>query len=255
MAPYITQYVKDYYRQDRSQNETLKNFLKTLFIWIDENPDKAKKLFPDICENKHWLYDDREIAINMKKAEAYDSLLEKYNISSPEKLERILMQTNNENSTEVGKDTLTEDLLIQLGIYSEEKLNNALSNTFFADNFTHESEHIDFKFEFVTQILERSKDRILKYLRTKKEYDLNSMIEIDKTIFLIKKNGEEIFLLARPSDYEQVILYYDSEKDVLDYEKDWELWVENGVDQPQKITFGKILKLTGINKIPLRKVR
>ncbi|MDU4959074.1 MAG: hypothetical protein E6X17_00210 [Sporomusaceae bacterium] len=255
LAPYITQYVKDYYRQDRSQNETLKNFLKTLFIWIDENPDKAKKLFPDICENKHWLYDDREIAINMKKAEAYDSLLEKYNISSPEKLERILMQTNNENSTEVGKDTLTEDLLIQLGIYSEEKLNNALSNTFFADNFTHESEHIDFKFEFVTQILERSKDRILKYLRTKKEYDLNSMIEIDKTIFLIKKNGEEIFLLARPSDYEQVILYYDSEKDVLDYEKDWELWVENGVDQPQKITFGKILKLTGINKIPLRKVR
>jgi len=255
LAPSITQYVKDHHRQDRSQNELLKNFLKTLFIWIDENPDKAKKLFPEICENKHWLYDDREIAINMKKAEAYDNLLEKYNISSPDKLERILMQTNNENGSEAGKETLTEDLLIQLGIYSEEKLNNALGNTFFADNFTHESEHVDFKFEFVSLILERSKTRILEYLRTKKEYDLNGIIDIDKTIFLIKKNGEEIFLLARPSDYDQVILYYDSEKDVLDYEKDWELWVENGVDQPQKITFGKMLKLTGINKIPLRKVR
>lgn len=255
LAPFITQYVKDHHRQDRSQNESLKNFLKTLFIWIDENPEKAKKLFHEICENKHWLYDDKEIAINMKKAEAYDNLLEKYNISSPDKLERILMQTNNENSSEVGKEALNEDLLIQLGIYSEEKLNNALGNTLFADNFTHESEHVDFKFEFVSQILERSKTRIIEYLRTKKEYDLNGMIEIDKTIFLIKKNGEEIFLLARPSDYDQVILYYDSEKDVLDYEKDWELWVENGVEQPQKITFGKMLKLTGINKIPLRKVR
>ena len=84
---------------------------------------------------------------------------------------------------------------------------------------------------------------------------MNGKIDIDKTIFIIKKNGEELFLLTRPSDYDQVILYYDSEKDVLDYEKDWELWVENGVDQPQKITFGKMLKLTGINKIPLRKVR
>lgn len=255
LAPYITQYVKAYHRQDRSQNESLKNFLKTLFIWIDENPEKAQKLFPEIYENKHWLYDDKEIAINMKKAEAYDNLLEKYNISSPDKLEHILMQTDNEKGSVAGKEELTEDLLIQLGIYSEEKLNDALGNGFFADNFIHRSEQIDFKFEFVTQILERSKTKVLEYLGTKKEYDLNGIIEVDKTIFLIKKNGEEIFLLARPSDYEQVILYYDSEKDVLDYEKDWELWVENGVDQPQKITFGKMLKLTGINKIPLKKVR
>lgn len=255
LAPFITQYVKDHHRQDRNQNESLKNFLKVLFIWIDENLEKARGLFPEICENKHWLYDDKEIAINMKKAEAYDNLLEKYNISSPDKLERILLQTNNASNSEVAKETLTQELLIQLGIFSEEKLNNALGNTFFADNFTHESEHNDYKFEFVSQILERSKTRILEHLRTKKEYDLNGIIDIDKTIFLIKKNGEEIFLLARPSDYDQVILYYDSEKDVLDYEKDWELWVENGVDQPQKITFGKMLKLTGINKIPLRKVR
>ncbi len=255
LVPYITQYAKDHYRQDRTQNDSLKNFFKTLFIWINEYPEKAQKLFPEICDNKYWLYDDKEIAINMKKAEAYDILLKKYNISSPDKLERILMQSNDEKSIETAKEALTEDLLIQIGIYSEEKLNNALGNAFFAENFTHESEHVDFKYEYVTQILERSKANILKYLQTKKEYDLNDIIEIDKTIFLIKKNGEELFVLARPSDYEQVILYYDSEKDVLDYDKDWELWVENGVDQPQKITFGKMLKLTGINKIPLRKVR
>ena len=41
---------------------------------------------------------------------------------------------------------------------------------------------------------------------------------------------------------------------MLDYNKDWELWVEDGKKEPEKLTFGKILKLTGINKIPLKKV-
>lgn len=41
----------------------------------------------------------------------------------------------------------------------------------------------------------------------------------------------------------------------MDYEKDWELWVDNGTTTPQKISFGKILKLTGINQIPLKKIR
>ncbi|MCB2356417.1 sacsin N-terminal ATP-binding-like domain-containing protein [Clostridium estertheticum] len=255
LAPYITQYVKENHNQDISRNERFRNFLKKLLIWIDGNPEKAEKIFPEICENKHWLYDDKEIVINMKKAEEYDNLLEKYNISSPDKLEQILMQTHNGNNIGDGKEELTEEILIQSGICSEEELENALESAVFADNFTHESEHIDFKFDYVTQILERSKNNILKYLETQNGYDLNDIIELDKTIFLIKKNSEEIFLIARPSDYNQVILYYDSEKDILDYEKDWELWVENGVDQPQKITFGKILKLTGINKIPLRKVR
>lgn len=254
LAPCITKYVKENYRQDNSQNESVRNFIKTLFIWIDENTEKAKMIFPEIFENKHWLYDDKEIATNMKKAELYDNLLNKYEISSPDKLEQILIQTHN-NFLEYEKEHITDDLLIQSGICSEEDLKNALGNTIFADYFIHKSDHIDFKFDYVNQILERSKNNILKYLKKQKEYDLNGIIELDKTIFLIKKNDVEIFLLIRPSDYGQVILYYDSEKDILDYEKDWELWVENGIDQPQKITFGKMLKLTGINKISLRKVR
>lgn len=255
LAPYITKYVKENHRQDISQNESVRNFLKILFIWINENLEKAKKIFPEILENKHWLYDDKEIATNMKKAEVYDNLLEKYEISSPDILEQILKQTHNKNFLEYEKEELTEDLLIQSGICSEVELKNALGNAKFADYFIHKSDHTNLKFDYITQILERSKNNILKYLKTQKGYDLNSIVELDKTIFLIKKNNEYIFILVRPSDYEQVILYYDSEKDILDYEKDWELWVENGIDQPQKITFGKMLKLTGINKIPLRKVR
>jgi hypothetical protein len=47
-----------------------------------------------------------------------------------------------------------------------------------------------------------------------------------------------------------VIVYYSSEKDTLDYENA-ELWIDNGVDKPRHLTLGKILKTTGINRIPV----
>ena len=36
--------------------------------------------------------------------------------------------------------------------------------------------------------------------------------------------------------------------------KDFELWVDNGRTNPEKLTFGRILKLTGVNRIPLRRI-
>ena len=34
-----------------------------------------------------------------------------------------------------------------------------------------------------------------------------------------------------------------------------ELWIEDGKNKPEKITFGRIIKLTGINRIPLKRLR
>ena len=111
------------------------------------------------------------------------------------------------------------------------------------------------EFEYVKNILERAKNTIFDYLATLEEYDVSEPVEVTNTIFIIKKYGKEMVLITRPSDYGQVILYYGAEKDTLDFEKDYELWVEDGIEKPQQITFGKMLKLTGINRIPLRKVR
>ena len=49
-------------------------------------------------------------------------------------------------------------------------------------------------------------------------------------------------------------MYYDAEFETLDYTKDFELWVDNGRTNPEKLTFGRILKLTGVNRIPLRRI-
>lgn len=255
LAGPILTFVKKNESNRMNQSDEIKTIFKKIFIWMEDNLELAPIILPDLFENKHWLYDDKEIASNMKKAQKYGEILEKYGIEDTATLEKILQGKKSNDLNMTPQETITEDILIQSGIYTGEALKTAMSNSFFSDNFVHISESDKLKFDFVNKILERSKERVLNHLSNKKEYDLTSMIEIDKTIFLVEKNNDEIYIITRPSDYGQVILYYDSEKDILDYEKDWELWVEDGYNQPQKITFGKMLKMTGINRIPLHKVR
>jgi hypothetical protein len=56
-------------------------------------------------------------------------------------------------------------------------------------------------------------------------------------------------IVVRPAYDGTVIIYYQSEQDVLDYE-DHELWVETGADV-RRITFGHILKTTEIRRFPI----
>ncbi len=185
LAEPIVRFVKNNIGNRMNQGQELKSIFKRIFIWIDENAALAKKIFPEICENKHWLYDDKEIASNMKKAEAYDALMEKYNIADPTSLEKLLQEKQSSDFTIDSKEDITEDLLIQSGIYSDESLKAAMTSTFFSDSFVHLSERDAIKFDFVQEILERSKNNVLNYLKGKKEYDLGSILEIDKTIHLV----------------------------------------------------------------------
>ena len=253
----VTEYIKQNQGLSKNQNETVRYNFNRLFCWINDNPDKAKIFFKEIIDNKHWLIDDEEIAQNMKKAEKYDSLLEKYKIKNERDLENILKiySQENEEITDDEEVEISEELMIQYGISSIEEFVNAQQFKIFKENFVHVSENDKDKFEYVKNILERAKNTIFNYLATLEEYDVSEPIEVTNTIFIIKKYGKEMVLITRPSDYGQVILYYGAEKDTLDFEKDYELWVEDGIEKPQQITFGKMLKLTGINRIPLRKVR
>lgn len=214
-----------------------------------ERDGVINKVFELLYSNLHWFYNDEDIAANMQKVEAYDSVLSKYGVDDIEQLECILSKSKTDSMPKV---EITPELLAQWGITSEEELNKALQNNVLGENFVYTPTKDKDKFIYVQSILQRSKDNILRYLGSLDEYDVSAPIEIAKTVFLIRKNDEEIYVIPRPSDYNQVVIYYNSELDVLDYEKDCELWVENGMDVPIKLTFGKILKLTGVNKIPLR---
>ena len=253
----IIEYVKDNQGKMKNQNDTVREYFNNLFLWINDNLDKARLYFKEILENKHWLYDDEEIAENMKKAEIYDDLMKKYNIEDVGDLETALQSFSKISTNELEDEEIeiSEEFLIQYGIASEEDFQEAKKLNVFKENFVHISESDVDKFVHVSKILERAKKTIFSFLGTLDEYDVTEPLEISKTIFIIKKHKKEIVLITRPSDSDQVILYYGAEKDILDFEKDYELWVEDGKSKPQQITFGKMLKLTGINRIPLRKVR
>lgn len=251
----IERFAKDNYRKDRQDNSTLKTFYSKLFLWMKDNEEKGKTLFPELSENIHWLYDDNEIANNMHKAQAVDKIMDQLGINNLEELKSMVSSLPRlSDSTSSSKEEITEKMLIQSGIGSLDALNDAFSNELFASEFRRDSTHTVSRFEYVQKILKRAKENIINYLSLCPEYDLSNITPIAETIFIIKKNDVEIYLIARPSDGGEVRFYYDTEKDMLDYSKDWELWVEDGENTPEKITFGKIIKLTGINRIPLRRL-
>ena len=257
LAPSIERFAKRIHRSEGVSSQSNREFCRKLFIWIQDNHIESQKMFAELIENIHWLYDDEEIASNMRKAAGLETLMADLGIDSFDELEKIvkngIVRDGEMSATE--KCEISDDVLIQWGIDSEEALEKAFSNRVFANGFCRESSHDIERFEYVQRILKRAKDNIISYLSTIAEYDLSDITAVAETTFLIKKNGQEIYLITRPSDGGEIRLFYDTEKDLLDYSKDWELWVEDGKNKPEKITFGRIIKLTGINRIPLKRLR
>ena len=250
----ITQYVTN--NRTSKDDEVRRNF-KKLLIWMTDYEKKSKEVFPELYKKKYYLYDDDEIATNIKQAETFNNIMDKFDISSPEKLEEIIRRNTSVHiESRDEKIEITDKILLQYGIDSEMALARAFQDSDFASKYIRTSKHSVESYEYVKEILKRSKERIISYLKEREEYDLSEVRPMcdkdDNTIFIIKKNKKEIYLLARPSDGGEIRIYYNTEKDLLDYSMDWELWVEDEKSDPQKITFGKIIKLTGLNRIPLR---
>ena len=252
----ITKHVKENKNSIGQNKSEEKEVFQKIYLWLRENLDNeaVKKCFKDLLANLHWFYNDNDIAENMSKVEEYNDILKKYGVSGMQELEKILSRSDIESNSREAVE-ISKELLAQWGIATEDDLSRALANNILGADFIHNSK-TDFEmFSYVKEILARSQKNIIEYLSKQPEYDVSDYIEISKTIFIVKKHNTQIYVIARPSDYGQIILYYESELDVLDYEKDCELWVEDGESNPQKITFGKILKLTGVNRILLRSIR
>jgi len=149
------------------------------------------------------------------------------------------------------KIEITQEILASLGVKSAEELEDILKDKDNASKFTHTSTPNVEMFLFAEQLIKRAKQRILDHIQTLADYDCEEMDEVSTTVIRgIKKEGVELSIVVRPSDYGKVIIYHGAEKDILDYEYA-ELWIDNGIDIPKHLTLGRILKNTGINKIPV----
>jgi hypothetical protein len=274
-----------------SITEKLKgNFAKTedsikaislLSEWFENNRDKGKELFSELYRRRAELFmntiDDKEslykvmrsktnlsklsevaetlannpeLLESIQDAASLKSILSEFNINTIADL-RAILQIQGLNNGNL-KIEINQDALIGLGVTTLEELEEKLKDKDLAALFSHTSTPNAAMFLFVQKLIGRAKENVIKHLRSLPQYDLTEMEEVAKTIIGgIRKDGLEIHVVIRPSDNGEVIVYYNSEKDTLDF-ANAELWVENGVDVPKLLTLGKILKNTGINKIPVK---
>ena len=246
----ITSYVRKHMNNITAEGDDKEAFNQT-YKWLRERKDmpSIQEHFSELLEHLYWFYNDDEISESIAKASELDNILSKYGFSDISQLEKILIHKTSEHSSALS----VEEVLARYGVSTQKELQRLIDSHVIGEDFLHTSEASLVKFEYVQKIIQRAITNIKAYL-VKIGYDLNNSAEIHKTIFTASINGREIYVIARPSDYDEVILYYDAEFETLDYTKDFELWVDNGITDPEKLTFGRILKLTGVNRIPLRRI-
>lgn len=135
-----------------------------------------------------------------------------------------------------------------------EKTEMDLINDRYSKGNIHESDPDYDKYIYIERLVQRSVKNVISHLQNLAEYDCSGQFKIANSIIGgIKKDGVDITIVARPSDNEKVILFYDSEFDVLNYANS-ELWYEDGNSIPKKMTLGQVLIKSKINKISVPKI-
>lgn len=280
IAVKITEMVNDKLKDISKINEDFVEAINLLSEWFEYNQELGKDLFAELyrrkaelfmntIEDKDSLYkvmrsktdlaklsmvaqaidDNPQLLYSIEKTEELSNLLREFNVTDISELKRMLLLGQGiitDNSIEI-----TQDILVSLGVASLEELELALKDKDLAKMYNHTSYPNVDMFIYVQKLITRTKNNIIKHLHTLPEYDCSELEELANTVIGgIKKNGLSIHIVLRPSDNGEVIVYYSSEKDTLDY-ANAELWIDNGINEPRHLTLGKILKTTGINKIPV----
>lgn len=148
----------------------------------------------------------------------------------------------------------SEDYVEKQKVDSFADIETAIKEKKISAEFYHMSKHDYSRREYIEERIPRAVANVIEHLKQLPEYDCSNIDGIAKSVISgITKNGNEITVVARPSDNDKVLIFYSSEFDVLEY-VDAELWCEDGITPPKQITLGQLLKITGINRIPIKNI-
>lgn len=265
-----------------NKNENFVEAISLLSEWFENNSDQGKELFTEIyrkraeifmntIKDKESLYkvmrackdlsklaeiakeieNDSEIIQKIQEIKKITSLLKEFEASDISELKAMLRLAQNVLADDSNKIEITQEILLSLGVTSIGELEEALQDKGIAAKFMHTSTPTVEMFLAVQRLIERTKNNVIKHLQSLEDYDCTDVEELATTVIGgIKKDGLPIYIVVRPSDNGEVIIYYSSEKDTLD-DPSSELWIDNGSEEPKRLTLGKVLKTTGINRIPV----
>lgn len=262
---------------DEDNTEDRKYAITMLIEWFENNEDKGKKYFSslynkkekllvDTIEDKESLYailnsdieisdvadmirkSPIEIEKNIQKIEELDELFKEYGVNSIDEIKQLMSSTGNIKQI-IAPPKATSEVLASLGITNNEDFQIAKKShpELFHDNVPTQE-----MYDIAQKIINRAIEKIKNYLKTLDEYNCEDIEKTAPTILGgIEKNGQDISIVARPSDYNKIVIgYYESEIPVLELDGS-ELWYENGKSTPQRMTLGKLLKTTKITRIPV----
>lgn len=265
-----------------NKKENLVKAISLLSEWFENNSEQGKELFSEIyrkraeifmntIRDKESLYkvmrtctdlsklaevakaieEDAGIIEKIQRMKEITCLLEEFKANDISDLKTMLKLAQNVLSDDSNKIEITQEVLLSLGVTSIEELEEALKDKGIAANFMHTSTPTVEMFIAIQTLIERTKNNVIKHLQSREDYDCTDVEELATTVIGgIKKDGLPIYIVVRPSDNGEVIIYYSSEKDTLD-DPSSELWIDNGSEEPRRLTLGKVLKTTGINRIPV----
>ena len=265
-----------------NNNENLVKAISLLSEWFENNPGLGRELFSEIyrkraeifmntIQDKESLYkvmrtctdlsklaevakvieDDSEIIQKIQVVKELTSLLEEFKAGDVTELKTMLRLAQNFLADDSNKIEITQEILLSLGVTSIDELEKVLQDKGISAEFTHTSTPTVDMFLAVQRLIQRTKSNVILYLQSLDNYDCSEVEELATTVIGgIKKDGLPIYIVVRPSDNGEVIIYYSSEKQTLD-DPSSELWIDNGTEKPKRLTLGKILKTTGINRIPV----
>lgn len=220
------------------RNGEIQVIYNQLTDWFLRNPDNAKRLFKDIYDNQHLLSSREETIRRLELATTVEKVLDGQNI----KLDRL--------------EHIISDAYFLFRFLEDGKLP---SDDDLRSSLNHISSTSPYAAEKINEMIERSIRNVHKKLVTISEYSIANTVEewiekqYSKTVFPAIKNGAEIFIIIRPSDGRKIIFYEETEIEALD-SSEFELWIDDGINNPKNITLGEIIKTTGILKIPLYKI-
>lgn len=171
------------------RSEETRQLFKSIYLWFNENKEKASILFQSLYDNKHKLYDDDEIAENLKKAKLLDEISKKTGFTPDqirEKLETLILneKISQKNHLNNGKPISDQTGLYPIG--SEEDI--LISPSLF-DGSSKRSR---------ISINEEAKETILKTLKNQ-GFEISDNFQIKYTIAegIISPTGKPIKIVIK----------------------------------------------------------
>lgn len=271
IGPYLKLWVENEVKNDtdRANINQIQGKIESLTIF---EADTLEIIYKEIdfykCVNTHFnedsLYVTKPWSSNFVLLKLSEILCRYLNLVGQDKKLDFLLRANEE---EIQSYFIQENIAIPEGLLSNEHstidevegmridsfadLENVINEKNLSPEFFHLSKSDYNSLKYIESRIARAVTNVIKHLETLPDYDCSYRYQITKSIVGgITKNGNDVTIVARPSDNDEVLIYYTSEFDVLEY-VDAELWCEDGMNIPKQITLGELLKKTGINRIPI----